>query len=45
MGKKTPQIGLELGTARSVGQCLTYRATGAPLLKEKGGKVYNSLTS
>ena len=28
--KISPRVGLELGTARSVGQCLTHRATGAP---------------
>ena len=28
--KITPRVGLELGTARSVGQRLTHLATGAP---------------
>ena len=25
-----PKVGIELSTVRSVGQCLTYSATGAP---------------
>ena len=29
--KISPRAGLELGTARSVGQRLTHRTTGAPL--------------
>ena len=28
--RSLPQVGLKLTTARSVGQCLTLRATGAP---------------
>ena len=36
-----PQAGLELGTARSVGQCLTHRASGALLWTKV--KIYHNM--
>ena len=39
MGEISPRAGLELGTARSVGQRLTHLATGAP--RDKKESKYN----
>ena len=37
--KISPRVGFAPGTARSVGQRLTHRATGAPTPIKKGGQI------